>query len=56
MKILKPQTPVKTYRQKMVDKFIDKWFPVKPITIPTTIEVRNAILKKGNNDGNRGKH
>ena len=50
MKILKPQTPAKTYRQKMVDKFLDKWFPVKPITIPTTIEVRNALLKRNNSN------
>lgn len=50
MKIIKPQTPSKTYRQKMVDKFLDKWFPVKPITIPTTVELRNAIIRSSNGD------
>jgi hypothetical protein len=44
MKILK-QEPVKSYRAKMIDKFLDKYFPVKPITIPTAIEIRNAVIR-----------
>ena len=42
------QQPVKTYRAKQIDKFLDKYFPVKSITIPTAIEIRNAVLRSNN--------
>jgi tRNA A-37 threonylcarbamoyl transferase component Bud32 len=45
MKILK-QEPVKTYRSKMIDKFLDKHFPVKEIRIPSEQEIKIAVLKQ----------
>jgi hypothetical protein len=43
MKIIKQQTN-KSYRAKQIDKFMERWFPLKPIGI--LIELK---LKEGKN-------
>jgi tRNA A-37 threonylcarbamoyl transferase component Bud32 len=45
MKILKQQ-PVKSYRAKQIDKFLDKHFPIKEIRIPSEQEIKIAVLKQ----------
>ena len=45
----KQQPTTKTYRAKMVDKFIEKYFPSKELSIPTSMEIRNAIIKQAGN-------
>jgi len=46
MKEIKKQEPKKSYRSKKIDKFMETWFPIKPIGILIELklqEKKNSI-------------
>lgn len=45
MKILK-QEPKESYRAKKIKRFLDEYFPIKEVTIPTEREIKMAVLKQ----------
>ncbi len=39
-------TKTSTYRQKKIQQFLNKYFPLKEIHIPTEKEIKLSVLKK----------